>query len=172
MRYLILFLLLTAPIHAQSQQPPPAEKSAATKEAPAGQAGATTAVPEEQRTGPEYELVDLLGGKDQLARIQQQFVDAMVATNPALEPYKSTVNEWARRYISWDEMREVMARVYRDYFKAGEIDEMLVFYRTATGRKSILLMPALLREGNQAGKKMAQDHRADLVEMLREAQDK
>lgn len=165
MRYLILFLLLTAPIHAQSQQPPPAEKSAATKEAPAGQDGASAA-----RTGPEYELADLLGGKDQLARIQQQFVDAMVATNPALEPYKATVNEWARRYISWDEMREVMARVYRDYFKAGEIDEMLVFYRTATGRKSILLMPALLREGNQAGKKMAQDHRADLVEMLREAQ--
>jgi hypothetical protein len=120
---------------------------------------------------PEYQLFELLASKDQWLDIQEQLVETLVSANPALDGYQLIVRDWARQYLSREELREGMARVYRKYFTAQEIEGMLEFYRSPTGRKSVLLMPTLFRESSQLGMELAQAHKEELIEMLRQAEE-
>ena len=146
----------------------PAEQPASTTVTAGPDTAAADTMPE---VGPEYQLFELLAGKDQLLDIQEQLVEALVSANPALDGYQLIVRDWARQYLSREKLREGMARVYRNYFTAQEIEEMIAFYRSPTGRKSVLLMPTLFREGSQVGMELAQAHKAELVDMLRQAEE-
>jgi len=114
--------------------------------------------------------VDILGGKDHLLDIQSQLVASLVSANPALDGYQLIVADWSSQYLGWEEIREGIAKIYRDYFTPVELEQMLTFYHSPTGRKSVLLMPTLFREGSQIGMELAQAHKPELIEMLREAQ--
>lgn len=168
MRIYILMLALCAPLLAQAQ--PAAEPAPPEETVTVSPDTAATTVPISTGTAPEYELVELLGGKDQLLDIQSQLVDSLPSANPALDGYQLIVADWASQHLDWEEIREGMAKVYRDYFTAVELEKMLEFYRSPTGRKSVLLMPTLFREGSQIGMELAQAHKPELIEMLREAQ--
>lgn len=168
MRIYIILLALCTPLLVQAQavtEPAPSQTSTTVTPDTS-----VTAAPMPTGPGPEYELVELLGGKDQLLDIQTQLVDSLVSANPALDGYQLLVADWASQHLGWEEIREGMAKVYRDYFTPVELEEMLEFYRSPTGRKSVLLMPTLFREGSQIGMELAQAHKPELIEMLREAQ--
>ena len=182
MRFILILLVLSVPALAQSpaqtqeaaaQAPPPpipvsTEQAASTIVTTNPDTAAADAVP---AAGLEYQLFELLTSKDQLLDIQQQLVDSLVSANPAMDGYQMIVRDWARQYLSREQLREGMARVYRNYFTAREIEEMIEFYRSPTGRKSVLLMPALFRAGSQLGMELAQAHKAELIDMLRQAEE-
>lgn len=48
-------------------------------------------------------------------------------------------------------MREASIRIYAKYFNESELADLNAFYATPTGRKSVEIMPHLLREGMEAG---------------------
>jgi hypothetical protein len=48
-------------------------------------------------------------------------------------------------------MREASIQIYAKYFTESELVDLTTFYASATGRKSIEVMPDLLREGMEAG---------------------
>jgi hypothetical protein len=48
-------------------------------------------------------------------------------------------------------MEEAYVRIYAKYFNEQELADLVAFYDTPTGRKSISVMPDLMREGMQAG---------------------
>ena len=48
-------------------------------------------------------------------------------------------------------MREASIRIYAKYFTESELVDLTTFYETPTGRKSIEVMPLLVREGMEAG---------------------
>ena len=182
MRFILILLVLSVPALAQSpaqtqeaaaQAPPPpipvsTEQAASTIVTTNPDTAAADAVP---AAGLEYQLFELLTSKDQLLDIQQQLVDSLVSANPAMDGYQMIVRDWARQYLSQEELREGMARVYRNYFTPLEIEDMIAFYRSPTGRKSVLLMPTLFREGSQVGMELAQAHKAELIDMLRQAEE-
>lgn len=124
--------------------------------------------PEEQ---PEYALVELLGGKSQLLDIHGAVIDSMVLTDPELEKYRDVIDRWVAQTLSWEAVREEMAAIYRRYFTSEELSEMLAFYDSATGRKAVLLTPALIKEGSLVGASLAAEHKQQLIDMLRQARD-
>ena len=118
---------------------------------------------------PVHELLDVFGGKDQIGQMQVQMVQAMSASNPVLAQYEPVLIEWTRTYLSWDEMKGPMAELYKKHFSDDEIKELLTFYRSPVGSKSVDLMPQLFAEGAQIGMEMAQKYQPQLLEMLQEA---
>jgi hypothetical protein len=48
-------------------------------------------------------------------------------------------------------MHEAQIRIYARHFTEAELADLTAFYETPTGRKSIQVMPQLVREGAQAG---------------------
>lgn len=161
MRILVSLLLLLPLASAAQQAENTAEVPASAMQVPA------ESTPEPVAAAPEYALVDLLGGKDQILDIQSQLVDTLVSTSPELQDYQSTVQAWARQYLDWNEVRDRLAEMYRDNFTTAELEDLLEFYRSPTGLKSVLLMPTLLRESSQIGTDLAEAHRPELIDMLR-----
>jgi len=47
-------------------------------------------------------------------------------------------------------MQEAYVRIYAKYFSEKELEDLIAFYTTPTGKKSIELMPDLMREGMEA----------------------
>lgn len=163
MRYLLLLLSLSMPAIAQQTDAPANDVDTGSE------IDTVVTAASDSDEASEYQLVDLLGGVDQLRDIQTELVDTLVSGNPDLLDYRDTVDQWARDYLTWGELREGIARVYRNYFSTEEIEAMLAFYRTDAGRKMILLMPTLFREGSQVGTELALAHKPALVDMLRQA---
>lgn len=121
----------------------------------------------QEQPAPEYQLIELLGGKDQIVQIHNEFVALMAKANPELAPFESTLQAWAETYLTWEEIREGMAEIYRKYFTAEELEQMAAFYSSPTGRKSVVLLPTLFREGNQLSATLAKKHQQELINMVR-----
>ena len=70
------------------------------------------------------------------------------------------------------EMSEAMARLYAERFTAPELQDVVDFYRTPTGRKLVAASPELLSEGNRLGQAwgrlIVEESWPRLVERLRE----
>lgn len=169
---LLLSMLLLLPLMAGAQQaenttPPPAQAG------PGTESSATTAIDNaaQSAAGPEYTLVDLLGGKDQMLEIQAQLVDTVMIASPDLRDYQPTVAAWAQEYLQWNQIRERLAAMYRNAFSVEELDAIVEFYRSPAGLKLVLLMPTLLRESSQIGLDIAAAHRPELIDMLRAARE-
>lgn len=118
---------------------------------------------------PVYELVDIMGGQEQVAQMHNQFVEMIGSSNPQMSPYIPVIREWAETYLSWEDMREPMADIYRKYFENEEIAKLLEFYKSPVGQKSVELMPILFQEGGQLGMRIAQQHQGELEAMIEEA---
>ncbi len=170
---LLIALLLLCPLTVAAQQ---AEIDAPAPPRPADTSTSSTAsqssAGELPGTAPEYALVDLLGGKDQILVIQTRFIDTLLRTNPELQDYQPAVQAWAQQYIQWQEVRERLAAMYRNNFSAEELEAIVKFYRSPAGRKSALLMPTLVREGSQIGIDLAEAHRPELIDMLQAARER
>ena len=89
--------------------------------------------------------------------MEKQIVDVALAEGGSPERVaeaKEVFSAFRERMAKIDlggEFRETYLRIYAKYFTAEEIDAMTAFYTTPAGRKSIELMPQLMREGMQVG---------------------
>ncbi|UTF58843.1 DUF2059 domain-containing protein [Gilvimarinus sp. DA14] len=118
---------------------------------------------------PVYELMDLIGSKDQLNQMSGQMVNMMVQANPALAPYQDVIGQWSEKYFTWDAMKDDMVVIYKKYFTDAEIEKLIEFYSSPVGKKAIEVMPQLFQEGSQVGMRIAQEHQAELMQMLEDA---
>lgn len=123
-----------------------------------------------QAAEPVYELMDLVGSKDQMEQMSSQMVTMITSANPALAPHQDEIAAWTNKYFTWDAMKEDMAVIYRKYFTDDEIKKLIEFYQTPVGKKAIEVMPQLFQEGSQVGMKIAQEHQAELQEILEKSQ--
>ncbi|WP_049723188.1 DUF2059 domain-containing protein [Gilvimarinus polysaccharolyticus] len=123
-----------------------------------------------QAAEPVYELMDLVGSKDQMEQMSDQMVTMITSANPALMPHQDKISAWTNKYFTWEAMKEDMAGIYRKYFTDDEIKKLIEFYKTPVGEKAINVMPQLFQEGSQIGMKIAQEHQAELQETLEQAQ--
>jgi hypothetical protein len=123
-----------------------------------------------QAAEPVYELMDLVGSKEQMEQMSDQMVTMIVSSSPSLEPHRDEIKAWTSKYFTWEAMKEDMAVIYRKYFTDDEIKKLIEFYETPVGQKAIEVMPQLFQEGGQVGMKIAQEHQAELQEVLAKAQ--
>jgi len=125
-----------------------------------------------QAAEPVYELMDLVGSKDQMDQMSTQMVTMITSANAELTPYSDEIAAWTKKYFTWDAMKDDMAEIYQKYFTDDEMKALIEFYHTPVGQKTIEVMPQLFHEGGQVGMRIAQEHQAELQEVLEKAQAK
>lgn len=113
------------------------------------------------------ELLDLMEKSQDLGEAVSAMIDVQVRANPQIEPFRDILVQWTQRYINWEAMRPRMLELYLQTFTEGEIRDLLAFYRTSTGRKSLEKLPVLMQEGMKIGEAAAQQHRGELDAMIR-----
>lgn len=107
----------------------------------------------------------LLGLMDMESLITQsldQMVQIQAQQNPAIAPYQAEMKAFLSKYMSWASMKEDMAKLYMGEFSEAELNELVKFYQTPVGKKTIQRMPALMQKGAEIGQKRVQEHLPEL----------
>ena len=114
------------------------------------------------------DLLRLMGLERTLMGAATAMVDAQITANPAIAPYRDVMLEWISKYFTWDAMVPDLSKIYKETFTESELRELIAFYQTPTGQKSLAKIPELMQKGAAVGVTLAQQHTAELEVMLQE----
>lgn len=126
---------------------------------------ACSAEPDSHRQAAE-ELLKMLGLEKSMQAGSSAMIDAQIQSNPALAPYRDVFQKWAGKYLTWDALGPRMTDLYMQAFTEAELRDLIGFYKTPTGQKALLTLPALQQQRAQIGMEAAQQHKAELEQML------
>jgi hypothetical protein len=113
------------------------------------------------------DLLDLMKDSQDLAAAASSMMDAQIQANPQMEPFRDILVQWLQKYVNWETMEHRMLDLYMQTFTEAELHDLVAFYRTPTGRKSLEKLPALMQEGMKIGQELAEQHRGELERMIR-----
>jgi uncharacterized protein len=89
-------------------------------------------------------------------------LDAQIAANPEMAPYKGVMRAFFSKYMSYSALKPQLIDIYATEFTANELAETTAFYSTETGKKVLAKLPSLMGKGAKMGQQMVQDHIPEL----------
>lgn len=98
--------------------------------------------------------------------------DATPEQRAAVRDAMAKQNASIRKFMSWDNVGPVYRRIYRRLFTAEEIDAMIAFYGSETGRGIMRKMPQAMELGMQEMQPMLQTLISDMQKELEAASSK
>ncbi len=108
----------------------------------------------------------------QMDTLMQRSIEAaltsQIQVNPQLKPYEGKMRQFLAKYMSWKSLQEDFTTMYMKAFTEDEFKQIVAFYKTPVGKKSLQQMPMLLEQGAAIGAKRVQDHMPELQKMLEE----
>jgi len=150
---LLLGCTLLLPARGVAQRTPPAPAPQASPVSPA-------------RLAAARELLELMHVQEAALAGMTVALDQQSQSNPALAPYRATMEEWARDLFDSEEARNAFAAVYAEAFSEPELREMIVFFRSPAGQRLAASQGALALQGAKVGQRLAETHQADLMARL------
>lgn len=114
------------------------------------------------------ELLTLMKLEKTLTQSMDQMLQIQLQQNPALLPYKATMMKFLNKYMSYDRLKPELVKIYAESYTKKELNDLIAFYKTDTGKKSIDLMPALTAQGAQLGATLVQQNLPELQQMIQE----
>lgn len=114
-------------------------------------------------------LLDSLNMEQAFDQTIDKTLDIQLKQNPALLPYRGVMRQFFRKYMSYESIKGELVSIYSNAFTAQELKEITEFYRTATGKKTVALMPELFAKGGELGARRVQEHLPELRAQMSEA---
>ena len=102
-------------------------------------------------------------------------IDALRSQQPNIPPQKLAIIEREILALMLEKLNgpggfmDKLTPVYAATFTHGEIRDMLAFFQSPTGRKSVATTPALMREGSRIGQELFQGIDEELKSRLKAA---
>ena len=103
-----------------------------------------------------HRLFQTLNMPAQHQRILAILLDEHFRNNPQQLPYKEVIRQNLQQNLSWNSIRESMARLLARDFTVKEINEINAFYSTPTGRKVAAKFIELMYRAADIGKRRLQ----------------
>lgn len=118
------------------------------------------------------QLLGMMNMDKLLSDSLDQMLQMQIKQNPAIAPYEPQMRAFFNKYMSWASLKEDMVKIYMDEFSEEELKELLAFYQTPIGRKTIQKMPSLLAKGAELGQQRVQQHLPELQQAIQESASK
>jgi hypothetical protein len=118
------------------------------------------------------ELLKTMNVDTQLGKAIEETLDIQIKADPRVAPLRPVMKEFFEKYMSWETMKDDLAKIYAGELTESEINEITAFYRTPTGKKLAEKTTTLLKKGMDLGIKRVQDNKTELQDMIRKALDK
>lgn len=78
----------------------------------------------------------------------------------AIEEIKAAANRFFTKTFEDPDIAGELAKVYENSFTDAEMEELLLFYETPIGKKSLQTMPQVMQESGMIGQKFAEKNQA------------
>jgi hypothetical protein len=114
-------------------------------------------------------LLALMGMETLLSQSVDQMLAMQVQQNPAIAPYQAQMKTFLSKYMSWDSLKDDMAKIYMTEFTEAELNDLNKFYQTPLGKKTVQRMPVLMTKGAEMGQKRMQEHLPELQAAIQAA---
>jgi hypothetical protein len=79
--------------------------------------------------------------------------DIPEAKKPIFNKYMSEMIELITNTVNWDKVKPEMTDLYMSNFSENEINDMLAFYRSPTGKKFVDKMPIIMKKSMEIGQR-------------------
>jgi len=107
-----------------------------------------------------------------LPKLAEQVLEGQLQHNPQLAPQREVMQRFLHKYLHWDSVKEETITAYTHEFTEKEFKQLTAFYQTPVGKKASEKMTQLAFVSGQIGLKRAQEHQAELRQMLEAEQTK
>jgi hypothetical protein len=101
-----------------------------------------------------------------LPQMTAQVVEIQVQQNPQLASQREILQRFLTKHMSWERVKEDTISAYTQEFTEPELKKLTEFYKTPVGKKASEKLPKLAFISGQIGLKNAQEHQAELRQML------
>ncbi len=81
--------------------------------------------------------------------------------------FSDAMKAFLSKYLSWDLIKNDMAKIYAAEFSEAEIKELTKFYQTPLGKKMVEKSPVLMQKGMMIGQQMVMTHQSELMDMIK-----
>ena len=95
-------------------------------------------------------------------------MESQIKMNPAREQFRDVFKKFFSKYFSWESLEEEFVKLYKEEFTEDEIIELIKFYKTDIGRKTIKKLPLLMQKGSQLGEQRVMENIQELEKMIME----
>ena len=112
-------------------------------------------------------LLSISGMEKVLDHSIKQMLNIQIQQKPGLVPYKEVMLKFLKKHMSYKNLKDDIVAIYMEEFTEKELQEILAFYQTPTGRKAIEKMPQLMAKGARLGVLRVQQNIGELQEMIR-----
>lgn len=102
----------------------------------------------------------------------EQIIQLQAQQNPGMASYSEVQRKFIRKYMSFESIKGDLARLYAEEFTEQEMHDLIAFYRTPVGIKTITKMPSLMAKGSQIGTERVKQNMGELFQMIRAEQER
>ncbi len=101
-----------------------------------------------------------------LPKLAEQVLEGQLQQHPQLAPQREVMQRFLNKYLNWTSVKEETILAYTHEFTEQEFKQLTAFYKTPLGQKAVEKMPKLMFIGGQIGLQRAQEHQAELRQMI------
>jgi len=113
-----------------------------------------------------YELLKTMNMDKTYAGMIERVTQMQLQQNPQLKVIEGTIHKFFNKYMGWDALKDDMAAIYAKNYTVKELEEIINFYKTDVGQKTVQLMPQLAAAGAKIGQSKLAQHMGELKTMV------
>ena len=123
------------------------------------------AVEDSHKKAAEKLLIQI--GTDKiLAHTIENVLNMQIQQQPSLAPYKEVMLKFFEKHMGFESLKDDLIEIYVEAFTEKELNDIMAFYETPTGRKTLEKLPELSAKGAQLGQTRVQQNIQELQEMI------
>lgn len=111
-------------------------------------------------------LLKVANMENALQQSIEQMLSIQLQQQPTLTPYKEVMLKFFKKHMSFESLKEDIITIYIEEFTEKELNEIIIFYESPVGRKTIEKMPKLMGKGAQLGANRVQQNIGELQKMI------
>lgn len=112
------------------------------------------------------QLLEIMKMGDIMDSTMEKVLDSQLAASPGLEPFKDDLVVFLKKYASYEALYTDLVDLYAETYTAQEMVELIRFYKSPIGQRTLEVMPDLLSKSQQLGLQRVEDNKAELADML------
>ena len=113
-----------------------------------------------------HELLHVMRVGDTYGQTVVAIVDSIIGRLPPKARDRQKLIEFFTKHVGWAALKDDFVRIYAETYTEQDVKNLIQFYKTPTGRKTIEAMPALTKKGMEIGQAKVQAALPKLKEAL------
>lgn len=112
------------------------------------------------------EMLDATRTEKGLQESMHAYFELQSQQNPLMAPYRATIEEFARKYLVWSDLKPRLAHLYAETLTEDQLRAATAFLRTPAGQALTAHQADLQRAMMQITQEQLQAHSAELQQMI------